>query len=197
MELQISSGRGPEECELAVKKFVDSLLVEFEGIAVKSVSNGVRQGCYRSAVIESKADLSFLEGSIKWICQSPFRPHHKRKNWFIDVSVIRKHEAVEFDNELIRFDTFRSYGKGGQKVNKAETGVRATYIPMGISAISTDGRSQHMNKKLALERLCELIAEQDSTDKLMIDRLNWLEHTRLERGNAVRVYSGEGFDRVE
>jgi len=197
MELQISSGRGPEECELAVKKFVDVLLVEFEGAKIKSVSNGVRQGCYRSAVIESKTDLSFLEGSIKWICQSPFRPHHKRKNWFIDVSVIRKHETVEFDNELIRFDTFRSSGKGGQKVNKVETGVRATYIPMGISAISTDGRSQHMNKKLALERLCELIAEQDSTDKLMIDRLNWLEHTRLERGNAVRVYSGEGFERVE
>ena len=30
-------------------------------------------------------DLSFLEGSVQWICQSPFRENHKRKNWFINV----------------------------------------------------------------------------------------------------------------
>jgi peptide chain release factor len=199
MLIQISSGQGPEECELAVKKFADSLVAEFADTVIKSSSPGIHMGCCRSVLIETEQDLSFLDGSVKWICKSPFRPNHKRKNWFIDVSVLRKHESIDFsaDSEFIRIETFRSGGKGGQNVNKVESGVRATYLPMGISAVSTDGRSQHMNKKLALERLCALVAEQDSADKQVIEHSNWLEHTRLQRGNAVRVYEGMKFKRVE
>ncbi|MCL2052836.1 MAG: peptide chain release factor H [Oscillospiraceae bacterium] len=197
MEIQISSGRGPVECEMAVKKFADVVIAEFEKAVIKSSYPGLKIGCLKSVLIESEQDLSFLEGSVKWICQSPFRPNHKRKNWFIDVSVMKSHNTTEFDSELIRFDTFRSGGKGGQNVNKVETGVRATYIPMGISTVSTDGRSQHMNKKLALQRLSEMIAEQDSDDRRIIEHLNWLEHTRLVRGNAVRVYEGVEFKRVK
>jgi len=197
MELQISSGQGPEECEMAVKLFADALVSEFKDTVIKTANPGIHKGCCKSVLLESEQDLSFLEGSVKWICKSPFRPNHKRKNWFIDVSPTRRHEAAEFDDTLIRFDTFRSGGKGGQKVNKTETGVRATYLPLGLSAVSTDGRSQCLNKKLALERLCAMIAEQKSADKRVVEHLNWLEHTRLERGNAVRVYEGLEFRRIE
>ena len=114
---------------------------------------------------------------MKWICQSPFRPHHKRKNWFIDVSPVIVFDAASFDMDLVRYDTFRSGGKGGQNVNKAETGVRATYPPIGLSAVSTDERSQFLNKKLASERLCKLIDEQNAGGRRETDRSNWLEHT--------------------
>lgn len=197
MELQISSGRGPVECELAVKKFIDALCEEFDDVKIKNSYPGVKIGCLKSIIIESEQDLSFLEGSVKWICQSPFRPNHKRKNWFIDVSITQKHESTDFNSELIRFDTFRSSSKGGQHVNKVETGVRATYLPLGLSVVSTGARSQHLNKKFALERLSAMIAEVDSDDRRLIDHLNWLEHTRLERGNAVRVYEGVDFRKVE
>ncbi|MCL2756978.1 MAG: peptide chain release factor-like protein, partial [Coriobacteriia bacterium] len=161
MELQISSGQGPVECELAVAKLAHALCEEFEGAIVKQTVAGSRKDCYKSVVIESAVDLGFLEGTVQWICQSPFRPTHKRKNWFVDVSPLSVFDptifdatalgAPAFDSRLVRFETFRSGGKGGQNVNKVETGVRATYLPLGLSATSTDERSQLMNRKLALE----------------------------------------------
>ena len=197
MQIQISSGQGPTECELAVGKFAAALCEEFDDTAITQMTPGFREDCYRSIIIESRHDLSFLEGTVQWICQSPFRLNHKRKNWFIDVSPIGKFNNTVLDIKLIRFDTFRSGGKGGQNVNKVETGVRATYVPLGLSAISTNERSQHMNKKLALERLYQLVAEQNANGRRVTDRGNWLEHTRLVRGNAVRVYEGLEFKRIK
>jgi len=193
MELQISSGQGPVECELAVGKLANALCKEFDGTKIKQAMPGSREGCYRSIVIESNSDLSFLEGTIKWICPSPFRLNHRRKNWFIDVSTLAEFDSIAIDSSLIRFDTFRSNGKGGQNVNKVETGVRATYVPLGISAISTDERSQSQNRKLAMERLYRLITEQNEGGRRETDRTNWLEHSRLVRGNAKRVYEGQDF----
>ncbi len=197
MEIQLSSGQGPEECELAVGKLLRALQAEFPDIRVTETSPGKRADCYRSVRIISENDLSFIEGSVKWICESPYRPKHKRKNWFVDVSVCAGHMPQEFDESLVRFETFRSGGKGGQHVNKVETGVRAVYLPTGLAVVSTEARSQHMNKRIALNRLCEAIAAQNETDAAGAKALNRLEHTRLERGNPVRVYVGLEFRRTD
>lgn len=193
MEIQLSSGQGPEECELAVGKLLRRLREEYSDIRVLETHPGKQPDCYRSVRIESQTDLSFLEGSVKWICESPYRRSHKRKNWFVDVSVCADVKKQEYDENLVRFETFRSGGKGGQHVNKVETGVRAVYIPTGLAVVSTEARSQQMNKKLALNRLCEAIAAQNEHGMAQVKALNRLEHTRIERGNPVRVYEGMDF----
>lgn len=106
-------------------------------------------------------DLSELEGSIQWICRSPFRPNHKRKNWFVDVSVIPEVENVCKEQE-IRFERFHSGGKGGQNVNKVETGVRLIHIPTGITVTSTSERSQWANKKDALNKLNVILEQKEN-----------------------------------
>ena len=192
MLLQLSSGQGPCECELAVGKFLRWLQNNFDIEVIQSV-RGKYPDTYKSALLSCGEELRTLDGSVKWICQSPYRPNHKRKNWFIDVSVVGEAEQLELEDKLIRFETFRSSGKGGQHVNKVETGVRAVYIPTGLSVVSTAARSQHMNKRIALDKLCEIIANENSEKQLQQEHYNFLERKRLERGNAKLVFQGMDF----
>ena len=67
---------------------------------------------------EAEVALSDYIGSVQWVCRSPYRPNHKRKNWFMDFSACEVADVEKFDPEQVVFDTFRSGGKGGQNVNK-------------------------------------------------------------------------------
>jgi len=62
-------------------------------------------------------------------------------------------EDIDINKADLRTDTFRASGAGGQHVNKTESGVRFTHIPTGIVAESTDSRSQHRNRDIAMNRL--------------------------------------------
>lgn len=50
-------------------------------------------------------------------------------------------------------DTFRAGGKGGQKQNKTESGVRIRHPASGAVGESREERSQHQNKRIAFDRL--------------------------------------------
>lgn len=206
MILQLSSGQGPAECELAVKKLYDSLKKEFPDIEIISSHEAKRtEGC-TSILFQTEQDLSGLEGSIQWICRSPYRPTHKRKNWFVDVSVIPETETARKDTAMprcrdketykekeIRFERFHCGGRGGQHVNKVETGVRLLHIPTGITVTATSGRSQYANKKDALNKLNLILRQMELEKKKKQTNSAWQEHTKIVRGNPVRVYVGMDF----
>ena len=208
MIIQLSSGQGPAECELAVKKLYDSLKREFPDIEMISSHEAKRtEGC-TSILFQTEQDLSGLEGSIQWICRSPYRPNHKRKNWFVDVSVIPGAENIRKDASIpccgekevykeneIRFERFHCGGKGGQNVNKVETGVRLIHIPTGITVTSTSERSQYANKKDALSKLNAILGQMELEEKKKQTNSAWQEHTKIVRGNPVRVYEGMDFKR--
>ena len=194
MLYQISSGQGPAECELAVTKFFEHLKKKYN---VKGVhySEGYNNGTYRSIMLESDINLDEFIGSIKWICESPYRPKHKRKNWFIDFSKCEEPKEIKLDESQVRFETFRCGGKGGQNVNKVETGVRAIYLPTGQSVVCEDERSQYMNRMRALMRLHELVDGINDNNKSQVKKDNWSCHNNLERGNENIVFRGLKFIR--
>ena len=194
MIIQISSGQGPVECEYAVSKLYNILKTEFPDIKEISSHKSRFSDCYTSIMFESESDLSELEGTIQCIFPSPFRPNHKRKNWFVDVSIIPEQEVICVDQN-IKFERFHCGGNGGQNVNKVETGVRLIHIPTGITVTSTSERSQLLNKKDALEKLNAILADKQlAQQKLQINNA-WKEHNRIVRGNPVRIYEDKGFKR--
>jgi peptide chain release factor 1 len=77
------------------------------------------------------------------------------------VAILPKFEMEDIDikKDDLRTDTFRASGAGGQHVNKTESGVRFTHLPTGIVAESTDSRSQHKNREIAMQRLYVKIQE--------------------------------------
>lgn len=194
MIVQISSGQGPAECELAVVKLFNSLKSEYKDIELIQKHDAKTPGGCTSIMFSTDEDLSALEGTIQWICESPFRPHHKRKNWFVDVSIIPEQEIICQDNS-IRFERFHCGGKGGQNVNKVETGVRLIHIPTGITVTSTAERSQLLNKKDALEKLASILKSKQSEQAQLQINSAWREHNKIVRGNPVRIYKGQAFQR--
>lgn len=53
--------------------------------------------------------------------------------------------------------TFRSGGPGGQHQNKVESGVRIVHRDSGAVGESRTDKSQHRNRRLALERLTKSV----------------------------------------
>lgn len=194
MIIQLSAGQGPLECQLAVGKLYEALKREYGDISMLSGREGGKKGCFTSISFETKENLSDLEGTVLWICKSPFRPGHKRKNWYVDVSVIPEKEQVCKEADY-RIEKFHCGGKGGQNVNKVEAGVRIIHIPTGIAVTATEERSQYMNKQRALKKLAVILQEQELNAEKLQTNQAWQEHNRIVRGNPVRVYEGERFVR--
>jgi peptide chain release factor 2 len=87
---------------------------------------------------------------------SPFGGNDKRQTSFASVyvyPVIDDKIEIEINPADLKTDTFRASGAGGQHVNKTESGVRFTHIPTGIVAASTQDRSQHRNRVIAMDML--------------------------------------------
>ncbi|HEY9061554.1 MAG TPA: peptide chain release factor H [Pseudobacteroides sp.] len=219
MWIQISSGRGPDECELAVGLFLKDFQKECteKGIntQVLDAELGNKKGNFKSVLVslhldEGSAEVvpvdvvpadaynsSIISGTILWICKSPYRPNHKRKNWFINIEVLKPPEKLEFQEKDVKFESMRSSGPGDQNVNKVETAVRAFHLPTGFTVTASEERSQYMNKKLALTRLVALIKSKNHEGNENHKKDAWMQHNTLERGNPVRVYEGSSFKLIK
>ena len=202
MWIQISAGQGPAACCWVVAQVYKAFCIEAKAhdIAITVLSSvvGENKKTFRSILLslEGQIEQGWLQswvGSILWIGNSPYRPQHKRKNWFVAVSYVQEPQKNLLHDKDLKWECMRASGPGGQHVNTSNTAVRVTHIPTGIQAKAQEERSQKRNKSLALARLIEHLQKKESQEKADQQKELWTQHHSLTRGNAIRSYKGKKF----
>ncbi len=200
--LLITSGAGPAECRLAVSHALRRLAEEAAetGLDLAAVE-GPRPDAHGpasalAALYGEGAELlaKRWRGTILWTAESPLRPHHKRRNWFVGVFESPELSAAQaLEPQEVRFEAFRAGGPGGQHQNVTDSAVRAVHLPSGLAVVAREERSQHRNKAAALARLGEMLAARRDLEAAAARREDWLAHKALERGSPVRRFRGPRF----
>ncbi|CAL2108029.1 peptide chain release factor [Tenacibaculum sp. 190524A02b] len=200
--IQLTAGRGPAECTWVVAKvlktFIEKLIENNIAYTILQKENGVENGTVQSVTLQLKGKelTPFLKewlGTIQWIGKSAFRKYHKRSNWFIgcfELPLIKEQTIQEKD---IEFQAIRSSGSGGQHVNKVSSAIRAKHVPTGIQVLVSESRSQHQNKKIAIQRLKEQVANHNIIQLQNSVKQEWENHLNLQRGNPIKIFTGTDF----
>ena len=195
--LQISAGQGPIECHRAVELALKKLFLEAErsNIEVTLLENTPSKMGIKSALL-SFADHpqlnAFVErwtGTMLWVCE--LRKGSARKNWYFSGQAFNVLENIHLDE--IEFESCRSSGAGGQHVNVTNSAVRATHRKTGLTVKIQTERSQHANKKMAIQWLGHKISELNNQKAQQGKSDQRLAHHQMERGNPKRTFEGLSF----
>ena len=192
--IQLTASHGPQECERAAQLTLKALLREAQaaGIAFEVLSCADTEAGCKSALLRSDSDGAALWvapwlGTIQWTFTSPFRPLHKRKNWFVALQRCEVLAALPTDGE-IRFQACKASGAGGQHVNTTDSAVHATHLASGLSVKVSTERSQHANKRLARELLAIQLAKRNAEHLAGAEQARSLQHWQVARGDPVKRF---------
>ena len=169
----------------------DSVPGEVTGF--KNVTMFVR-GPYAYGYLRGEAGVHRL------VRMSPFDASKRRHTTFTAVDVIPEIDeeiVLDIDPDDLRVETFRSSGAGGQHVNKTDSAVRITHLPTGIVTSCQNERSQHANRRTAMQmlraKLFELMRQQQADEIAALRG----EHTQIAWGNQIRSYTLQPFTLVK
>lgn len=196
--LQLSAGVGPKECGQAVAHAAQKAINDAHknALSVSVVEQVAANDTLRSIILSldganAEEFARSWEGTLLWVC--PLRSGSSRKNWYFSGQTFVPSSKTVFDPKDIEFRTCRSSGAGGQHVNTTNSAVQAVHLPSGLSVRVEDQRSQHANKKVAVQ-LLELKNHEKTQDLLAQGKSSQrMQHHTLERGNPKRVFHGMGF----
>ena len=106
----------------------------------------------------------------------------------VTVAVLPEVEEVDFEilDKDLRIDTYHSGGAGGQNVNKVETAIRITYLPLNLVVTCQDERSQSKNKEKAMNILKAKLYEHYKT----------LQDNEYKENRKSQVGTGDRSERV-
>ncbi len=154
------------------------------------------QAGYRNVTFQVKGQYAYgylrAEAGVHRLVRiSPYDSSKRRHTSFASVDVmpdIGEEVEVDIDPNDLKIDTYRSSGAGGQHVNKTDSAVRITHLPTDTVVQCQSERSQHANRRTAMNllraRLHELERQkqQDEVDALRGERKG------IDFGSQIRSY---------
>lgn len=167
--LEIRSGTGGDEASIFAGDLYRMYMRYFEEVGWKTEIIDINEGSvggYNKIVLEVFGNdvygkLKFESGAHRVQRVPETEAKGRVHTSAATVAVLPKFDIEDIDikKDDLKTDTFRASGAGGQHVNKTESGVRFTHIPTGVVAESTDSRSQHKNREIAMTKLYQRIKE--------------------------------------
>lgn len=196
--VEVNAGAGGTEAqdwaEMLLRMYMRWAEARGYKVSLTEQSDGEQAGV-KSATIQVSGPNAYgwlkTEGGVHRLVRiSPFG-EAKRQTSFASVyvyPVIDDKIEIEINPADLKTDTFRASGAGGQHVNKTESGVRFTHIPTGISAASTQDRSQHRNRVIAMNMLKARLYELELKKREAITDATEAGKTDIGWGHQIRSY---------
>lgn len=206
--LEVNSGSGGTEAqdwaEMLMRMY--SRWAEQHGykVVLTEESPGEQAGL-KSATIQVSGPnaygwLKTESGVHRLVRISPFDSAARRHTSFASVyvfPVVDDKIEIEVNPADLKTDTFRASGAGGQHVNKTESGVRFTHIPTGIVVASTQDRSQHRNRAIAMGMLKARLYELELKKREAVTAATEAGKTDIGWGHQIRSYVLQPYQMVK